>query len=358
MRRLFGLLFLMASVASAQVNIGGSQIQIGSGNPVSVFSPDKVPGTMAYFASNKKATLAAGASLDILPAYSGQGYVNEIFIGGCGYYSTLQITVTVDGEATPSINAMPVTTLLGTPPSYYNIANYAGEWVTQSNYYSNSTTGDCGNGVFRLPIPFSSSVHISLKNNGAGSMSIWYIVKYNTGVTDNFPYTQHLYAASFSASGIAAYATTNLINVTTPKKGRLAGISWVYDGYPGSLTPYKAALEGPFCIFIDGSGTATYCSSGSEDFFGEGDYFKNFDSFGEASAPPATNTMTPASNSIIYMLENANTWGAQRFFIKDPVAFNTGLKITWSCGFNQAGVPAITSGTCYTGGVVWYYTEN
>jgi hypothetical protein len=54
-------------------------------------------------------------------------------------------------------------------------------------------------------------------------------------------------------------------------------------------------------------------------------------------------------------VKNANTFGAQRFFINDPITFATGLKASWTCG-NTSSVSF--TGTCTMRTSVYYYQEN
>jgi len=335
------------SITSGTLNASGG----GGGGILSVFSPDKSPGVLQT-SEGKAVTLAAGATMDILPSYSGNGYVSEIYLASINYFSNLEVIVTVDGEGTPSIDQS-WTYMTGS--AYGCIGAFFSKWVSQN--CTSNVTGDTGSGAFRLPIPYSSSIHIQLKNNGAGSATLYYIVANHTGVTDNFTYTQHLYAASWDASGIAANTEQTLINVSPGVSGVLAAVYWTYDAFPGSVSPASAPLEGPFRIYIDGSGTASYTSSGSEDFFGMGFYFASTTDFGAGSGSSApTTTLAPSSGDIALAgILNSITWAADRTFSTDPIAFTSGLKVTWTCGVTA---DVSFTGTCTTLGTVFYYTEN
>jgi hypothetical protein len=153
------------------------------------------------------------------------------------------------------------------------------------------------------------------------------------------------------ASGITPNTETDLLNITPNKHGKLMGIGWIYDAFPGSASPAAAGLEGAFKMYIDGAGSPNYATGGSEDFFGAPWYFNNVTVFGSAY----TSTMAPQSSDLSITIITASTWGAQRFFIQDPIAFTTGLRVTWTCGNTSA---VSFTGTCEVISSVYYYTEN
>ena len=291
---------------------------------------------------HKNLVIANGVSSTLLHSVTGPGYISELFIA-TDQYAT-EVIVTVDGEATPSIDAN-IADLLGsayadTQPASFN------RWITVSN----NGPGNIG-GTLKIPIPFSSSVVVQVKNNSGASLTLTSHIIYHTGIPDNWANTQRLKISVVNISGIAANAETNMLNVTPNKPGRLFGVGWLYDGFPGSATPRTAPLEGAFKIYIDGSGTPNYATGGSEDFFGAPWYFNNTTVFGNT----ATNTLAPASADTSITTESANTWGAQRFFAQDPVTFTTAVRFTWTCGNTSA---VNFTGTCTLRSSVYYYQQN
>lgn len=308
-----------------------------------IFSPNKPAGTIGS-ARLKDFTLAAGTTVDLLSTVTASGYISEITLFSDKYAT--EVIVTVDGEGTPSIDCN-LADLLGeayldTQPAF------AGRWIIGTN----NGSGQAG-GSFRLPIPFSSSVRVQVKNNEASSSSITGYVVYHTGVPNTWPYTQRLHAAVVNTGSIAAYTETNMVNVSPGVPWRLAAICWLYDGFPGSLLPRNAALEGPFKIYVDDNVTPKITTSGGEDLFGMGWYFNHFTSFGTTSS-----SIISLGNPDNYLtVLNSNTWGAHRFFINDPIVGDTSLKVTWTPG-DAASTNPITSGTATLRSTVFYYTEN
>lgn len=337
------------AVANGGTNVkfqtSGSNVSAYVPEP-SLFSPDKPSGTLAN-AEQKGQTVAAGATDTIMSISGSSGYVTSLMVASQGQSAnwTVYLIVTVDGEATPSIN-MPISDACGdhyleSQPSFF------GQWMDGTNGPSSLGVG-C---TIKLPVPFSTSIEVQLKNTSTSTATIWSDITYRTGVSDSWLLMQHLYATTMSASGVAANTETNLINVTTSHPGRLAAIGWIYDAYPGSVSPATGPLEGAFKIYLNGSATASYSGSGSEDFFFENWYFRAASAFGTG----ASKTMTPPSTDIVNTVMTSVTWGAERFFVNDPITFTNGLRVSWTCG-NTAAVSF--TGTCTVFGTVWYYTEN
>ena len=340
---LIGLVFV--SITSLVVWSQSSyQFSVLSGG--SILAVDKPAGTVGSEV-HKNLSINNAATATILSTVNGSGYVSELFIAS-NQYAT-EVIITVDGEGTPSIDQN-IADLLGdnyldTQPAFN------GPWIAGSN----NGSGQPG-GTLRIPIPFASSVLVQAKNNSGSTAIITSHIVYHTGVPDTWPYTQRLKFAGVNTAGIAANAETNIVNVTPNKRGRLVSVNWIYDGFPGSVTPRTAPLEGAFKIYLDGAGSPNYATGGSEDFFGEPWYFQNFDKFPTVAATNGpTTTMTPGATDNVLTIKNANTWGGQRFFIKDGITFQNALKVSWVCGNTTA---VSFTGTCKLLASVYYYQEN
>jgi Protein of unknown function (DUF2961) len=334
--------FPMYNAAGKLVDSGVSSVA-GGGATADIFSSGKSGGTLGS-ESHKNLSITNGSTSTILSTVSGAGYVSEIFIASNQYAS--EVIVTVDGEGTPSIDAN-VADLLG--ESYLDTQPaFNGQWISGSN----NGSGNPG-GSLRIPIPFASSVLVQVKNNSGSTAVITSHITYHTGISDTWAYTQRLKLAVLSASGVTANTETNMVNVSPGKKGRLAAICWLYDGFPGSVsgTNRTPPLEGAMKIYIDGAGSAQYQTSGTEDFFGTGWYFRNFSTFGTGP----TTTIAPGTTSNVLTILNSNTYGAQRFFINDPITFTSALKASWTCGNTSA---VSFTGTCTIKTSVYYYQEN
>lgn len=338
-------LFLIGSVlASAQgITIGtGGGLTVG-GTSSSIFDSNKDAGTITSYPI-KNQSVSSGATYTWVSTITNSGYISEVNLF-TNKYAT-EVIITVDGEATPSIDCN-LADLLGdaymdTQPAFFN------NWVSGDN----AGTGNLG-GTLKLPIPFASSVKVEIKNNDASPSLLTGYVVVHTGVPDKWNYTQKLHVVVANVSGIAANAETNLINVSPGKRWRLAGFGWIYDGFPGTVTPRTAPLEGAFKIYQDGS--AAYVTGGSEDIFGLGWYFNHANSFGSASSNIIAPMGGDQSCTIGCQNNTINTWGAQRFFIKDPITGSSSLRMSWICGNTTA---ASFTGTCSMLTTVYYYTEN
>ncbi len=204
---------------------------------------------------HKNLSITNGSTSAILTTVTGSGYISELFIASNKYAS--EVIVTVDGEGTPQIDAN-VADIVGdhyldTQPAFWN------NWINGSN----DGSGNVG-GALRIPIPFSTSAEVQVKNNSGATAVITSHVIYHTGVPNTWPNTQHLHLAVANLSGISANAESNMVNVSSIKRGRLVGVGWLYDGFPGSVSPATAPLEGAFKVYTDGSGTASYATGGAE----------------------------------------------------------------------------------------------
>jgi len=296
---------------------------------VDVLSPMRPPGRKGSHKLEYQ-PLASGGRIDLLPSLAGPGYVESIFLA-CKYATTLNVYV--GGGTAPSLS-VPV------PPFF--AATYVDTQPAFASPWFSGNGGPNGIGVMtRLPIPFASSIRIEIVNGSGQPATIWSQVTYQAGVPDDWPNTRTLHASCGERSGVRPYATLVLADVEERRKGRLAGITWLYDGYPGRASPPTAPLEGNFRITVDGAETPAFESSGTEDFFGMSGYFDRF------SAPAI-------AGDIGLTVKTPVTFAGYRMFIADPVLFASGLRVEWQNG--TAGQAAFTG----TSKVVWcvtYYTE-
>lgn len=308
-----------------------------------LFSQDRPTGVMGT-EIHKNLTISPGATVTILNTTAGPGYVSELAVFSTQYNT--QITITVDGESTPSIQCK-IAELMG--DAYLDTQPvFNGNWITTGNNGANQMGG-----LFRLPIPFGSSIVVTLTNNSGTTANTAEYAVYQTGVANTWQYTQRLHVAVVNAFSIPPNAETDMVNVTPNKRGRLAGFGWIYDGFPGNVSPATAPIEGAFKMYTDGSTQPNYMTSGTEDMFGMGWYFRAYNAFG-ASGP--NNTPAPSNGDNILTISTPYTWGAQKFYIHQPITFNTGLRISWTCGNTTNGVNF--TGTCTMKSTVYYYTEN
>lgn len=192
-----------------------------------------------------------------------------------------------------------------------------------------------------IPIPFSNSISISITNgNSSIAGLLWWNIAYQTGVSNTWLRTRRLRTSFGTLSGLTQDQVVTLVNQTGLSPGRLRGVSLSIDSYPGgaSLNP---ALEGNVKIFLDGSSSPNYESSGTEDYFHMSNFFQGY------PVPTAT-------ESTGLTLKSGVTANAYRFHLQDPVLFSNALKVTWNCGESASG--STFSGTQRLAYVVWCYT--
>lgn len=295
----------------------------------------------------KNVTLSASGSYTILNLTGTEGYVACLYIALTAAGDTINVlenstlTITVDGEATPAIDAVRLPLFFGA------------EYVWNTNDFHSRFIGGQGNasnnaGYYAyIPIPFGSSIEIVINNGSTSSSALLYTeVTYITGVPKStWTPCRKLYVSSGTLTDQTVNTVCTLVNATGLNPGRLLGVALSIDSYPNSASPATAPLEGAVEIYLDGGvgspPTANFDSSGTEDFFHMSDYF-------ERESSPTVADYTGLSYA------SSSTWCAYRFFILDPIQFTNALEVIWNCG-NSADVN-------FTGGVrlaytIWYYTE-
>lgn len=337
--KLLTLILFAVSLGSAATGVTGAASSATS--EVLNLMADGLPAGTVGSQVTKNQSISTTDTFAILSEVSGSGYISEIFLSS--NKTAIQVIVTIDGEEAIDLT---VGQFLGEPYAY-NQPAFFGRWISAG---ASGGGADMG-GSFRLPIPFSETAKVEIRNDDAGTASATCYVVYRTGITDSRIIGRTLRAAAVNVGSIAADAETDMLNVSPGKGGTLAGIAWVYDGFPGSASPASAPIEGAFKVYIDGSGTAAYATSGSEDLFGMPWYFNKTNAFGASGSQ----TMAPSSADNVMTVKTSVTWGAQRFFARDPIEFSSGLRVTWTCG--NTGAVSFT-GTCLLLGTVYYYQDN
>jgi len=360
-KRLFYLLgvLLLPLVAYGQITLGGGSSSTGN---IDILSPDKPAGTLAY-AKNEYATVT-NTSTQNLVNYTGSGYVDSLWFATKGANDATQnvINVYYDGSATAAIS-IPVRNLCmavylsqgNTGPSF--IGNAAVTW--NSPKVNNEVSCQ-----LRLPMPFATGIKIDYVNSSGASLTFWSMVEYQTGVPDTWYKTRYLHIDSFNASSIAANAVETLVNYTGGA-GRFVGLYFLEDEVPGSISPFGAPLEGNVNYYVDGSGTPSVQSSGTEDWFSMGFYFganavTQFAGGGGQTTQIVggwTNGTGEIGTTFFSPTASAtySTNGAYRLHLGQKRYFNSGFKLTWNCG-DTSQVPFTGTDTLFS--TLYYYTQN
>ena len=316
-----------------------------------LFSPDRLTGVVGSN-QQKNLSISSGATATLLPIVTGPGLITDLCVWS--NQTGLQVNIAYNGESPASTQVL-LQDLLGDHYSDSQPA-FRGNWIISSNAGVNNPGG-----CFRLPIPFNLSIAITLTNNSTGTAIITGYVVYETGLLDTWAYTQRLHISVVNQRGINPNTETDMLNVTGVK-GQLAGFGWIYDGcdwngfscQSDSANPRSAPLEGSFKIYFDGSATPNFVTSGTEDMFGMGWYFRLFNGF-SAGCCNAGGTVAPSGGDNLLTISTSDTWGAQRFFIHDPKKFNNAARMTWTCGNTTNGVNF--SGKCILLSTVYWYSE-
>lgn len=246
-----------------------------------------------------------GATVDIFTA-TGQGIVWSIWTalaaGGFGVDGRLQVFV--DGEADPSIDID-----FGTLFLLHNEAgNQAGGFSCWTPHWHGESYGGASvaySGRLGLPIPYSNGITIRMMNPnavGTGNNSTYWQVIHSPGVTT--PYRLKSYGHSWAggsattacpggAATPAAGSDQALADIV-PGTGKSNWLAWYgmceTPGIGGGLfNGNQTYLERNVQITVDGEGTPSILSSGTEDFFFGSFYWqlRNHDSNGVAVASGA-----------------------------------------------------------------------
>lgn len=212
-----------------------------------ILSDQKATGT-GFSVKNEYASLTSGTPVTLL-SRTGSGYISSLFLAFSGVvaYSSSTITVSVNGEATPSIN----TTLRNLFSNWFDTATTYGTKFTSFN----SSTG-AGEGI-TLSIPYNNGIVITLTPSATLSSTFFSVISGQTGVTDNFPNTRKLWMnsvdsatpASVNGLAFAPYTYETVANYAGANPGRLVGLHMLDDST--ALTPVKASLEGNIAIYTD-----------------------------------------------------------------------------------------------------------
>ena len=319
----------------------------GGGFSPDVLSEAKAGGTLG--SSSAKAVSVANNATQTILNLTGQsgGYVGYIWLGVGAKEVSSTLTITTDSNTVFNDRYV----LFFGAEYQENTSSFTSRFIGASNNNSNNV------GVYSfIPIPFNSSISIAYTNLSGGTESIWYTISYQTGVArggegDTWPNTRQLHCASGTISAAMPYSVNTLVNASGLNQGRMLGMAFSIDAFPGSANPATAPLEGEFKFYIDGGGSPSFVSSGTEDYIGYSNYFQGFDGSVTNTTPNAGFSVSPYTGLTFNVSE---TWNAYRFHIMDPVYFTNALKVTWDAGEMSA---VSWTGTVRFAYCLWYYTQ-
>ncbi len=285
----------------------------------------------------EKAAFNHGATVTLLN-YTGSGYVSSFWfastIANVGDLNAITMAITVDGTAIFSDRAC----LFFAAEYQSNQTSFLSRFVG-----ANNNNSDNAGYYSHIPIPFSTSITITITNNSASRDGFcWSLIDLQTGISlTEIPRTRQLRCATGVLTNQTVNTVCTLVDVSGLSSGRLLGLSISLDAFPNSANPVTAPLEGNVKIYVDGGGSPIMESPGTEDYFHMSNYFQGY--------------VAPVCSDYVGLtIKSAYTFNMYRFHIPDPVVFSNALKITWNAGDSTQ--------VNFTGGVriawcVWYYTE-
>lgn len=292
----------------------------------------------------KKLVMAGSATTNMVTV-TGQGVMTRIFLAIQADSNAINgtlVKIYVDGETTPSVSCP---TNLMFQAAYYPSFNSD---LLGSSVKNGNTFG----GYLYIKAPFKTSLRIDVVNGSTTSATFWGFAQYALGGSYNWgPYgkLRNVLTGSSGVNGatvpVAKLAEFNLLNYTGGP-GVLHGINFLVNCAGTDVN----SMEGLLQAYVDGETTASFQSSGTEDYFG-GEFFFQAGTFATRQQGctyiGATGGSAPSG---------ATTMSGYRFHVDDPLVFNTGMRFTWTNG--NASVSNQPSGNATFLANVWYYTAN
>jgi hypothetical protein len=209
-----------------------------------------------------------GNSVNLLNV-TGSGTVNAIWltVDAAGFTYDGRLQVIVDGEGSPSIDIDLGTLFL----AHWN-AGTNGEICSTLHMHSESDAYAQLSGVIRFPIPYASSIVIRLFNTATaalGTNKIWSNIIYTPNITA--PYRLKSNGVTYANKvSVAAAATATFFTLSNAAGGWLVWFGLVEAELSAANNTY---LERTFAAYIDGEGSPSILTSGTEDFFLGSNYY-------------------------------------------------------------------------------------
>jgi hypothetical protein len=308
----------------------------GNAAPYNLFTGPFPAGTEGCY-TVKSATVAAGATVDVLPLTSGAGYVSSMFLylTNTDSYASL-VNVYLDGSTTAAWS-VPLQDLLAADGGWKPGALFAaGPYFSFGGGAAENGFG----GSIKLAVPFKTSIHITITNASATAASFFTTTEYRTAVAvTSVPLTQKLFASYQNTTAAAPNSVVTLVNATGLNPGQLAGFYLSLDGT--SAVGY-GFLEGKISVYTDGASTPAYQSSGTEDSIEMPGYFNGF----------ASGTCDSTRGLIYNNIENDKIFRFYKMWPKGPITFTNAIKITW-----DAGESSSFTGTVNVNSTSFFYTQ-
>jgi hypothetical protein len=285
------------------------------------------PGELRCF-KQEAFSLPSGQWTTVCNLSDGPALVTNFWIATYSGGRTLPIRITFDGA----------------DPNYPHITGFTGELFSSGfdstvhfrNNFVGVSRGEAGgfSGYLKLLMPYYHSIRVDVYGGGGD----WFMLERKPitnaelkalGITPGMLLRTYGYGLDGQKT---RYSELTLLETTGPTI--LAGL-FQYNSSSYSNFYY---LEGNYKIYYGGSGTASYESSGMEDFYHSSWYFL------EGAFAVDDECMAAKTNY---------TTAVSRFFPLWRAPYSQdGLKFTWNVGQNGQGDPG---DTVYTRWIAWYY---
>lgn len=302
-----------------------------------------------YVGKQEYLSLPAATELTLLNYTSGAGVIDRMWIainsGTADVREQSVLNVYVDGEATASFS-FPIGNGVCRP--WANgplVSKYIGWGLSSSNNQSY---------YFNFRWPFNTSVKVTLHNTDVSNTgTVFCNIEYQafpSGVTVNWGRCGKLCATQQTLTSIAALANYTMLNYSSGP-GMLVGFATHIDGQVSNVS----WLEGDVTMTVDGEGSPSIVYSGTEDYYGNGDYFNSL------GIPCASDQFGITEGSI--NLSSNSRYSMYRFHIDQPITWDSSIVVQGAAG--QANQPSV--GTDYSNGgtytisgtvVAYYYTQS
>ena len=311
-------------------------MKTGDGQFIQRITPSPGPGVLKCYKAEAQ-SIAQNVWTTIVNLNDGPGVITCLwFACSAGGRTSLEMKIAFDGADidTPQIHGI-AGELFGS--GFDTIATPRTLFVGASK-----SDTDKFSGYLKLPMPYYSSVRIDLKGSTSNG-SYWVMVE-RMSVTNADLYEMglkpgmHLKTAGWGLEGYkTSYSEITLLETNTPTI--LAGI-FHFGRNTNDANSYRY-LEGNYKIYYGGEETASYESSGAEDFYFSSWYFLE----GAYESDDTWCAFRGVAGSYV------ETAVGRMFYLNKAPYHPNGLKFTWNVGQNGQGDP----GTVYTRWKVWYY---
>lgn len=297
-----------------------------------------------YIAKGEYSLVTGGNTITLLDTSSSNpntpGYVDHIWIGTLNSFSFAAhqesvIKVYIDGNASPDM-----TFHWGLPTLAPFFGNNGAAWDGGRSALITSGSND-GDGHLKIKIPFTTSIKITLTcgETSPNTAKFFWDVSYK--LTPNYSIDwgrcKRLQVNEIWNTAETPYSNVNIATVSG--RGCIYGWTVVFKSAENNFN----FLEGNPQIKIDGEVSPSMVWSGTEDFFLNGFYFSGGKQLAEDHGTAFMHNGTGNFNI-----------GTYRWFLDDPIPFDTGFVFTWPCGDNTEAT-VLSSPTIFSG--LWYYLD-